>query len=210
MAELPDLDGVLISHEHYDHCDLDSFTYREQHVPLVVPKTVVEQARMHGFDNIHSLEPWQSKDLGGVTVTAVPGKHGVYEITFILQHGPESVYFAGDTMLIPELKELPSRFGHINLALLPTNGLQVRFLNNQQVVMSATEAAELTAILKPDLAIPHHYAFSSGWLGDRMITKNDSDSASLRRCSQEALTRNPGSDHATRHQGRIVTIGNPN
>ncbi len=144
-------------------------------MPLVVPKTVVEQARMHGFDNIHSLEPCQSKDLGGVTVTAVPGKHGVYEITFILQHGPESVYFAGDTMLIPELKELPSRFGHINLALLPTNGLQVRFLNNQQVVMSATEAAELTAILKPDLAIPHHYAFSSGWLGDRIITKNDSD-----------------------------------
>jgi L-ascorbate metabolism protein UlaG (beta-lactamase superfamily) len=144
-------------------------------VPLVVPKTVVEQVRMHGFDNIHSLEPWQSEDLGGVTITAVPGKHGVYEITFILQKGSDSVYFAGDTLLIPELKELPSRFGHINLALLPTNGLQVRFLNNQQVVMNAREAAELTAILKPDLAIPHHCAFSSGFLGDRMITKKDSD-----------------------------------
>jgi L-ascorbate metabolism protein UlaG (beta-lactamase superfamily) len=175
VAELPDLDGVLISHEHYDHCDLDAFTYRNKHVPLVVPKTVVEQAKNHGFDNIHSLEPWQSMELGGVTITAISGKHGVYEITYVLQHGPESVYFAGDTMFIPELKELPRRFGHINLALLPTNSLQVRFLNNQQVVMSATEAAELTAILKPDLAIPHHYAFSSGFLGDRMITKKDSD-----------------------------------
>jgi L-ascorbate metabolism protein UlaG (beta-lactamase superfamily) len=81
VGELPDLDGVLISHEHYDHCDLNAFTYRNKHVPLVVPKTVVEQARRHGFDNIHSLEPWQSEDLGGVTITAVPGKHGVYEIT---------------------------------------------------------------------------------------------------------------------------------
>jgi hypothetical protein len=36
-------------------------------------------------------------------------------------------------------------------------------------------AAELTAILKPDLAIPHHYAFTSGWLGDRLLTKTDPD-----------------------------------
>jgi L-ascorbate metabolism protein UlaG (beta-lactamase superfamily) len=42
-----------------------------------------------------------------------------------------------------------------------------------QVVMNAQEAAELTAILKPELAIPHHYAFTKGWLGDRLITKSD-------------------------------------
>jgi L-ascorbate metabolism protein UlaG (beta-lactamase superfamily) len=30
--------------------------------------------------------------------------------------------------------------------------------------MNADEAAELTAVLKPELAIPHHYAFTSGWL----------------------------------------------
>ncbi|WP_405164517.1 hypothetical protein OG203_05210 [Nocardia sp. NBC_01499] len=36
------------------------------------------------------------------------------------------MYFAGDTLLIPELTEIPERLGHISLALLPTNGLHVR------------------------------------------------------------------------------------
>jgi len=176
VFRLPDLDGVLISHEHYDHCDLDAFSaYRNKKVPLLVPDTVVKQAVEHGFDNVLPMKPWQSTDVGGVTITATPAKHGVYEIGFALQHGSESVYFAGDTMLIPELKEIPRRLGHINVALLPTNGLQIRSLNYLQVVMNATEAAELTAVLKPDLVIPHHYAFSSGWLGDRLLTKKDRD-----------------------------------
>src|SRR6202046_4103436 len=86
---------------------------------------------------------------GGVTITATPAKHGVYEVTFVLRSGPEAVYFAGDTMLIPELGKIPQRLGHISLALLPTNGLHIRPANNMQVVMNAQEAAELTAILKP-------------------------------------------------------------
>jgi L-ascorbate metabolism protein UlaG (beta-lactamase superfamily) len=43
------------------------------------------------------------------------------------------------------------------------------------VVMNATEAAELAAVLQPTMAMPHHYAFTSGWLGDRLITKSDPD-----------------------------------
>jgi hypothetical protein len=56
-------------------------------------------------------------------------------------------------MLIPELGDIPERLGHISLALLPANGLHIRPANNMQVVMNAQEAAELTAILKPELAI---------------------------------------------------------
>jgi L-ascorbate metabolism protein UlaG (beta-lactamase superfamily) len=58
---------------------------------------------------------------------------------------------------------------------LPTNGLCIRPVNLQQVVMNAEEAAGLTAVLRPTVAVPHHYAFHSGWLGDRMITKGDRD-----------------------------------
>jgi L-ascorbate metabolism protein UlaG (beta-lactamase superfamily) len=176
IPDLPDLDGVLISHEHYDHCDLDAFTaYRDRGVPMFVPPTVVETARQHGFANVTALQPWDSVESSGVTITATPAKHGVYEITFVLRSGSDAVYFAGDTMLIPELSQLPERLGHISLALLPTNGLHIRPAGNMQVVMNASEAAELTAILTPELAIPHHYAFTKGWLGDRLITDSDKD-----------------------------------
>src|SRR5271163_4147598 len=127
IAELPPLDGVLISHAHYDHCDLENFaSYRDHKVPFIVAETVVSEARRFGFDNVKGLDPWEHVDVGGVTITATPAKHGVYEVTFVLQAGSDAVYFAGDTMLIPELREIPERIGHISIALLPTNGLQVR------------------------------------------------------------------------------------
>lgn len=174
IPDLPRLDGVLISHEHYDHCDLDAFAaYRDRAVPLFVAGTVVEAARKHGFTNVTALAPWQEAEVGGVTITATPAEHGVYEVTFVLRSGSDAVYFAGDTLLIPELAEIPERLGHISVALLPTNGLHIRPADDMQVVMNADEAAELTAVLKPELAVPHHYAFTKGFLGDRLITRSD-------------------------------------
>lgn len=204
VAALPDLDGVLISHEHYDHCDLDAFReYRDLGVPVVVPPTVRQTAIDHGFRNITVLEPWENVDISGVQITAAPGKHGVYEITYVMQADARSVYFAGDTMLIDELKQLPERFGQIDIALLPTNGLCVRPLNDLQVVMNANDAAELTAVLQPRLVLPHHYAFSSGWLGDRILTKKDSNPATY---ADIATRRAPGTEIRIIEPGTQVTL----
>ncbi|KOU53099.1 MBL fold metallo-hydrolase [Streptomyces sp. WM6378] len=186
VADLPRLDGVLISHEHYDHCDLDAFAaYRDRSVPLFVAETVVGPARRHGFTDVTALAPWKQVELGGVTITATPARHGVYEVTFVLRAGSDAVYFAGDTMLIPELTEIPKRLGHITLALLPTNGLRIRPANNLQVVMNADEAAELTALLRPELAVPHHYAFTKGFLGDRLIADSDKNPLRYQRASRD-------------------------
>ena len=176
VAQLPDLDGVLITHEHYDHCDLDALSaYRDLGVPVVAPGTVVERARGKGFRDVRELEAWAETTIGDVTVTATPALHGVHEVTYVVQGGDRTVWFGGDTLKIPELDRLPDRFGPFDLALLPTNGLRIRFLDDKQVVMSAGEAAELTATLQPTVAVPHHYAFSSGWLGNRIITRADRD-----------------------------------
>lgn len=176
VDELPELDGVLISHHHYDHCDLQAFAaYRDRDVPMIVAGPVAPRARKAGFRNVTALAAWEHTEAGGVKITAAPARHGVYEVTFVLSDGQRTVYFAGDSMAIPELRELPGRFGTIDVALLPTNGLRIRPQFNKQVVMDATEAAELTAALNPQLAMPHHYAFTSGRLGDRLMTKSDRD-----------------------------------
>lgn len=177
VSELGRIDALVISHEHYDHCDLDALVAGgfDLDTPVIGPGTVAELARERGFRDVHAIESWESTTTGDLTVTATPGKHGVHEVTFVLQAGGRSVFFGGDSLRVPELDEIPARFGQVDLALLPTNGLCLRPLNMRQVVMNAEEAAALTAVLNPVMAIPQHYAFHSGQLGDRMITRGNQD-----------------------------------
>ncbi|SFW70922.1 MBL fold metallo-hydrolase [Amycolatopsis australiensis] len=176
-GELGRIDALVVSHEHYDHCDLDALVTAgfDLDTPLVGPGTVTAIARDKGFRDVRTVEAWQATTVGDLTVTATPGQHGVHEVTFVIQAAGRTVFFGGDSLRVPELDTIPERFGHVDLAILPTNGLCVRPMNLRQVVMNAAEAAGLTAALRPTLAVPHHYAFHSGRLGDRMITKADRD-----------------------------------
>ncbi len=159
LEDLPPLAGVLVSHGHYDHYDMEAFkAYRDKTVPFVVKRGIGGAARKVGFQQITELDPWETAQLGPVKVTAVPGSHGVPEITYMLEAGGFTIYFGGDTRLIPALREIPQRFPKIDLALLAINGLMIRPAFNRKDVMSAQEAAELCATIHPRVAIPTHYA----------------------------------------------------
>jgi len=116
----------------------------------------------------------------------------------VFSGGGRSVYFAGDTLLIPELHILTDRYGPLDVALLPVNGLHIRMARNRQVVMNAEEAAELTATLRPKLAIPQHYAFTGGTIGDGLFLKSDKDPLPLRQCRPSPRPRRPRQGHQHR------------
>ena len=144
---------------------------------MVVAGPVATRARKAGFSNVTPLEPWQTVQVGDITIHAAPGKHGVHEITYVIEAGGRSVYFAGDTLLVPELLTLTDRYGALDVALLPINGLTIRMAQNRQVVMNAEDAAELSAALRPGVVIPQHYAFSGGPIGDHLILRSDKNPA---------------------------------
>jgi L-ascorbate metabolism protein UlaG (beta-lactamase superfamily) len=135
VAQLPKLTAVVASHGHYDHFDIEAFAaYPDKAVPFFVATGMADAARKAGFINVQELEPWQSAHAGSLTVTAAPGEHGVREVTYVIEGKGDTVYFGGDTKLIPALEgDLPRRFPIVDLALLSVNGLQVR---GQQVVMT--------------------------------------------------------------------------
>ena len=169
---LPRLRGVVISHHHYDHCDMAAFAaYPDKRVPLVVKRGTAGAVRDAGFADVREVDPWEEVQLGAVKVTAAPAKHGVPENTYVLERNGSTVFFGADTLLITELEEVARRFPLIDLALLPVNGLTIRPLLNRKVVMDAAEAAELCAILRPRVAVPIHYSFTAGPRRDRFLLK---------------------------------------
>ncbi|QIS15503.1 MBL fold metallo-hydrolase [Nocardia arthritidis] len=179
-ADLPELAGIVISHAHYDHCDLGALVgYPNKEVPFAVVRGLAAKVRAAGFRNVVELDPWQRTHLGPVEVTAAPAAHGVPEITFVLRADGSTVYFGADTLRVPELDEIARRYPDLDLALLPINGLRIRPAFNKQVVMNAEEAADLTRTLRPRIAVPIHYAFTSGRLGDLVMTRSDRNRTDL-------------------------------
>jgi L-ascorbate metabolism protein UlaG (beta-lactamase superfamily) len=173
-ADLPELAGVVVSHGHYDHFDMDAFAaYPDKSVPMVLKRGLAAQARAHGFLNVTELDAWQTATIGPIRITATPAKHKVPEVTYLFEGADSRVFFGGDTMRIAELDDIARRFGEIDLALLPINGLTIRPLLNKQVVMNAVEAADLTRTLRPRLAVPIHYAFTAGPVRNKLLLKMD-------------------------------------
>jgi L-ascorbate metabolism protein UlaG (beta-lactamase superfamily) len=171
LEALPKLTAVVASHAHYDHFDIETFKrYPHKDVPFFVGPDMAEAAREAGFTQVRELKPWESATAGAITVTAAPGKHGIDEITYLLSARGMTVYFGADTLLVPELEEIPKRFPSIQLALLAVNGLHAL---GSQVVMNAEEAAKLAGMLKAEVAIPMHYAFQGSWFTDTFILSRD-------------------------------------
>lgn len=135
MEQLSKLTAIVASHAHYDHFGIETLKrYPDKAVPFFVGPDMADAARAAGFTNVRELRTWEAATVGPLTIAAAPAAHKVPEITFVIQANGSTVYFGGDTRLIPELRELPKRFPSIHLALLSVNGLRVL---GEQVVMNA-------------------------------------------------------------------------
>ncbi|HMA92900.1 MAG TPA: alpha/beta fold hydrolase, partial [Polyangiaceae bacterium] len=169
LAQLPKLSAVVASHAHFDHFDIDAFSaYPDKGVPFFVAPGMTTAAIKAGFTNVHELATWQSGHAGDLTVTAAPGAHGVVEATYVIQGKGNTVYFGGDSKLIPALEDdLPQRFPVIDLALLSVNGLQV---HGAPVVMNDQEAARLAGKLHAGVAVPMHYMFYGGAINGKFLS----------------------------------------
>ncbi len=200
-ATLPPLSAVAASHGHFDHFDLGALSaYRDKAVPFVVKRGLGPKARQAGFTNVTEVEPWEMASIGDLRITAAPARHGVPEVTFVIQGAGTTVFFGADTLRIPELDQVAARFPGIDLALLPVNGLQIRLAFNRRVVMTAEQAGELCAVLRPRVAVPIHYAFTAGPLRDRLVLKYDGTPERFQRAV---------ADHAPATTVQVLSPGQP-
>lgn len=132
LAELPPIDAVLISHDHYDHLDYPSIVaLRERVRRFIVPLGVGAHLAYWGVpeERIVELDWWQAVTLGNnLEISAVPARHASGRMVvdddakgwngYALVAGERRVYFSGDTGLFPALREIGARFGPFDLTLI--------------------------------------------------------------------------------------------
>jgi L-ascorbate metabolism protein UlaG (beta-lactamase superfamily) len=118
------LDGVVVSHSHWDHTDRRFLRGLDPQVPVLVPSGTSPVMRLKSARHIVPLRRWQSVRVVGAVVTAVPAAHIARTSGFVVQTARSCVYFAGDTYYRPYMAEIGRRFP-IDVALMPVTTYRI-------------------------------------------------------------------------------------
>jgi L-ascorbate metabolism protein UlaG (beta-lactamase superfamily) len=138
LEDLPPVDLVLISHDHYDHLDVTTVRrLAEAHAPLfLVPLGLKAWLAERGIVNVEELDWWQSRSFRGLTLTCLPAQHGsgrgLWDRNRRLWSGwavsgrDKSFFFAGDTGHDEVFKEIGRRLGPFDLAAVAIGAYEPR------------------------------------------------------------------------------------
>ncbi len=169
VRELPALDTVLISHNHYDHLDrstIRKILRRFPAVNFVVPLGMGRWLRRHGAKSVTELDWWQQTSSHNLTIHAVPARHWSMRTPwdrnrslwcgFVVQTEQLNFWFSGDSGYSERLLEIPERLGPFNLAALPTGAYAPQWFM-QSHHMDPQQAVSLHQALAQPLTIPIHW-----------------------------------------------------
>ncbi|WP_338866349.1 MBL fold metallo-hydrolase [Myxococcus stipitatus] len=133
LADLPPIDAVVISHDHYDHLDMGTVVaLKDSKAVFIVPLGVGAHLESWGIpvERIVELDWWERTTVGGLEVVATPARHAsgrqVLDKDATLWAGyalvgpRHRVFFSGDTGLFPAMKDIGERLGPFDVTMIET------------------------------------------------------------------------------------------
>ncbi|MBS1206380.1 MAG: fold metallo-hydrolase [Proteobacteria bacterium] len=169
IADVPQLDVILISHNHYDHLDtwtLHALLRRFPDVHFFVPLGLGALIRRLGARHVTELDWWQSMIFQGMVYTAVPAQHWSMRTLWdrnrslwcgwVVESAKGRFWFAGDTGYTPELLAIPQRLGALDVVALPVGAYAPRWFMSINH-MDPQSAVALWQQLGSPLAFPVHW-----------------------------------------------------
>ncbi|ORA80791.1 hypothetical protein BST28_08530 [Mycolicibacter kumamotonensis] len=167
LAALPAVDAIVVSHDHYDHLDIDTITglARSQWAPFVVPLGVGAHLRAWGIpaERVVELDWGEHAALGELTLTCTPARH--FAGRFLTRNltlwaswviaGPDHrVYFGGDSGYTESFNQIGAEHGPFDVALLPIGAYNTAW---PDVHMNPEEAVRAHQDLDGGTLVPIHW-----------------------------------------------------
>ncbi|MEM6731422.1 MAG: MBL fold metallo-hydrolase [Myxococcota bacterium] len=168
FEDLPPIDVVVVSHNHYDHLDISTLgRLQERDSPLIVAglgtEALLAEEEITGG---HDLDWWKSVKVGPLTIHAVPAQHwsrrgfgdtrNTLWAGYFIEGPSGRVYFAGDTAWGPHFDSIRERFAPPDLALLPVGAFEPRWFMRSSHV-SPEETADAAFVLNARVSVPIHW-----------------------------------------------------
>ena len=139
ISDLPIVDVVLISHNHYDHLDRTSIADLIAYQPSIkffVPLGLAKTLRKWGANDVTELDWWQTAMLNGIEIQPTPVQHWSKRSFFdrnkslwagwMVKWSDFSFYFAGDSGYSDDFKEIAKRLGSPTIAAIPIGAYEPR------------------------------------------------------------------------------------
>lgn len=165
--ELPKIDAVVISHNHYDHLDAPTIARLPRETPILVPAKLARWFTRKGFSDVTELDWWEGHSIGPVRFDFVPAHHWSRRTFFdfcrtlwggwvLTAQSGARVYFAGDTAYGQWFTEIGSRFPGVDIALMPVGAYEPRWFMRPSHV-DPTEAVRACLEVGARHMVPMHW-----------------------------------------------------
>ncbi len=169
--DLPPIDAILLSHDHYDHCDVATLARlnRQDGPTIFAPIGHRGLLRQVGFadEKIVELDWWESHAFAGTTITLTPARHWTNRLgspansrlwgSFFLKWGGSAAWFAGDTGYDAEyFRAIREKLGSPRLALIPIGAYEPRWFM-EPVHCNPVEAVQIHRDLAASQSLGMHW-----------------------------------------------------
>ena len=175
FAQLPPLDGILLSHLHADHWDRAAERVIDRETAIITTPQAAGVLRKRGFARTLPLETWTTKRLAGpdggsVEITALPARHGPPPLDRLMPetHGhlldttlsdgrKLRMYISGDTLVFDGIHAIAKRFPRIDVAFVHLGGTRIPHRRiGILVTLDANGGIDVLRILAPRTFVPIH------------------------------------------------------